>query len=97
MSDMKKARALVREAMQRIGDFKVEVDNITKILDEAQGLMFREVNIPRGARRAAPMTAQKAQLIRDFKKKNPSMINREIGKHFGVDGGRVSEALNYKR
>lgn len=35
-----------------------------------------------------------AIMIREYKNRHPRKSNRDIGRHFGVDGGRVSEAIH---
>lgn len=40
-----------------------------------------------------PMTDKKAAQIRQYAKDNPRMTQVEIGRRFGVNQGRVSEAL----
>lgn len=40
-----------------------------------------------------PMTDEKAAMIRTFAADNPTMTQVEIGRHFNVNQGRVSEAL----
>jgi hypothetical protein len=52
-------------------------------------------------RRAAPtrmsLSPRLAPIVREYAKKHPDMSNRDIGEHFGLDGGRVSEAINFSK
>lgn len=41
-----------------------------------------------------PVTPAMKEQIREFYDIHPMMANRDIGKQFGVDGGRVSEVLS---
>jgi hypothetical protein len=45
---------------------------------------------------AKRMTNALADEIQDFAEAHPDWSNRKIGRHFGVDGGRVTDALSGK-
>lgn len=47
--------------------------------------------------RAHPVTPAVAQAVWEFYRANPHAINREIGRRFNIDAGRVSEILAGKR
>jgi hypothetical protein len=44
-----------------------------------------------------PITAETCRRVRVYCKMYPTMSNRNVGKVFGIDGGRVSEILNGMR
>lgn len=64
-------------------------------------LLAEETKRRQHARRAAPraraVTEELAAQVRAFAAANPNMPNRDVGRHFGIDGGRVSEILHGKR
>lgn len=47
--------------------------------------------------RAKAITDEIKARVREFAKAHPSAPNRDIGRLFGIDGGRVSEILAGKR
>ena len=47
--------------------------------------------------RARPINDALAMRVRLWARRNPDMAQREIGRRFGIDGGRVSEILFGKR
>jgi hypothetical protein len=67
--------------------------------DEARGIrmivkeMLRRPAVKVARTKARRVTPELQERIRAFAKLHPDMPNRDIGRVFGVDGGRVSEAL----
>lgn len=59
--------------------------------------LYRRKATHRAPAKANGMTMELRGKIRAFAVANPDMPHREIGAEFGVDGGRVSEALYGKR
>lgn len=50
-----------------------------------------------GRKVSTPMTPQLAAQIRSHARANPTLTQVEIGRHFNVNPGRVSECVNGKR
>ena len=64
-------------------------------LEELADSMYRRTpDYPRAKAERGSLTRDLAIKIRNFKRKNPEMCNRDIGLIFDVDGGRVSEAIH---
>jgi hypothetical protein len=67
--------------------------------DETRGIraianeLWRRPAVRKTRVKAQPSTPSLRQQIRDYAEAHPDMNNREIGRVFKVDGGRVSEAL----
>lgn len=67
--------------------------------DEARGIrmivkeMERRPAVKVARVKARPVTPELRNRIRAYAAAHPDMPNRDIGRVFGVDGGRVSEAL----
>jgi len=55
--------------------------------------MFRRSAVKTTRAKAQKSTVSLRERIRAYHKAHPEMLNREIGRVFNVDGGRVSEAL----
>ena len=69
-------------------------------LDELRDLaeqMYRRSATRRAATRSPRVTAEIAQAIRDYADLNPGVHQQDIAEHFGVNVGRVSEALHGDR
>jgi hypothetical protein len=67
--------------------------------DEARGIrmivkeMERRPAVKKTRAKARPATPELRNRIRAYATAHPDLANRDIGLVFGVDGGRVSEAL----
>lgn len=55
--------------------------------------LYRRTPKSRAKPTARRVTPELRKQIRAYKKLHPDFSNRKIGRHFDVDGGRVSEAL----
>jgi hypothetical protein len=60
----------------------------------ADQMYRRKPKYPRAKPQRRSLTPGKAKRIREYKEANPTMSNRDIGREFGVDAGRVSEAIH---
>lgn len=83
MTDIPKARRLLAQALQ--------------LITEAESLMTRPSPIRKASRTSEPCTPQLAKRIRIYAREYPNLSLDKIGRKFGVDGGRVSEALRRLR
>ena len=66
------------------------IDELRDIADQ----MYRRAHTRRAATRSPKMTAEMAQAIRDYRDAHPDAHQQDIAEAFGVNHGRVSEALN---
>jgi hypothetical protein len=83
----------IPEIRERLRELAVQhnMDELRELADE----MYR--NPPAKARapvRSPKLTPELAQEIRDYARANPRAHQQDIAEHFGVNHGRVSEALN---
>lgn len=60
----------------------------------ADRLIRRQPKYPVAKATRRSLNPEMARNIRTYKARNPSKSNRSIGELFGVDGGRVSEAIH---
>lgn len=67
-------------------------------VEQALALMRRRPPAkPRARPQGIYVDARMAERIRTYVRRNPGLPIREVGAHFGVDGGRVSEAIQHDR
>lgn len=81
-------RKRLRELAEELGQEELSV-----IADELQ----RNPAARRAPRKSNPFTAEMAEQVREFARDHPDWHNQEIADHFGVNPGRVSEAVNNRR
>lgn len=79
----------VREELKRLAD-EHGIPRLRELAEE----LYRRPAAKRALPRARMMTDELRQRIREYVATHPTMSNRDVGRHFGVDGGRVSEAVN---
>lgn len=68
--------------------------------DRLRGLAedtYRNRAVSHGRTKAKKVTADIVKAVKQIRKENPGMLNREIGLQVGIDGGRVSEILTGRR
>lgn len=64
-------------------------------LHELAGELYRKSPAKKRAPVRSPtLTAEMAEEIRDYATANPDAHQQDIAEHFGVNHGRISEALN---
>ena len=68
--------------------------DIPEILEVVSKMQRRKPKYPVARAKRRSLTPELAERIRNYKRSHPNMSNREIGERFGVDGGRVSEAVH---
>jgi hypothetical protein len=83
------------ELRKRLTEIAVEqgIEELKDIADELQ----RNPAAKRAPRKSRTFTAEMAEEVRAFAQKNPDMHNQEIADRFGVNPGRISEAINNRR
>jgi len=59
--------------------------------------MYRRSATRRAAVRSPKVTAEMAEEIRQYAKENPDLHQQDIANEFGVNVGRISEALHHDR
>lgn len=95
MSDIPLAREILMDTITN--EHKMSKKQIVAQMTEALRLMHREaVARPHAPRQRSKMTAAIGAKVRVYARKNPHKTLDDIGREFGVDGGRVSEALHGK-
>ncbi|SDQ77490.1 hypothetical protein SAMN02787020_1929 [Brevundimonas sp. 374] len=90
MASNKRSIPEIRERLRELANLH-NMDELRELADE----MHR--NPPAKARapvRSQKLTPELAQEIRDYARANPQAHQQDIAEHFGVNHGRVSEALN---
>lgn len=79
------ARARLRELAD-----EHDIDELRDIADQ----MYRKTVKKRAPKRSPKLTPAMAKKIRDYKAAHPDAHQQDIAEHFGVNHGRVSEALD---
>jgi hypothetical protein len=79
----------IRDRLRELADER-GMDELSDIADE----LVRKSPIKRAPVKSPPLTPEKAQEIRDYAEAHPDAHQQDIANHFGVNHGRVSEALN---
>jgi hypothetical protein len=70
-----------------------EEHSLPELLELEQQL-YRKPAATRGRVRSPKLTPELAEEIRQYAAANPDAHQQDIAEHFGVNHGRVSEALN---
>lgn len=92
MSNIPQAREELHQLaadLRKIGHADLSV----RLMDIADEHLFRKQVTPKTRPKSTKMDSVQASLIRDYKKRNPSVSLQTIGNVFHVNAGRVSEAL----
>ena len=79
----------IRDRLRELAD-EYDIDELNELADE----MYRKSAKKRASVRSPKLTAQMAQDIRDYSSANPGAHQQDIAEKFGVNHGRVSEALD---
>ncbi len=82
----------IPEIRERLKELALEHD-IAELGDIAEEL-HRNPPVKRAKTKSPPLTPELAKKIRAFADENPNLHQQEIANHFGVNHGKVSEALN---
>jgi hypothetical protein len=78
----------IRDRLRELAD----EHNLEELHDLADQ-MYRKSHTKRAPTRSPKLTPEMAQDIRDYKSANPDAHQQDIAEKFGVNHGRVSEAL----
>lgn len=80
----------VRERLRELAD-EHGIEELRELADQ----MYRKSASKRAAVRNPKLTPELAQEIREYAGLNPGAHQQDIAEHFGVNHGRVSEALSH--
>lgn len=85
----------IPEIRARLHELAAEhgIPELSELAEETK----RQYHGRRAPTRARPVDRALAVRVSFFARRNPGMPQREIGRRFGIDGGRVSEILFGKR
>lgn len=83
----------IPEVRVRLRELAEEHD-IDELNELAEELYSKSPAKKRAPVRSPKLTAEMADEIRDYAAANPDAHQQDIAEHFGVNHGRVSEALN---
>lgn len=83
----------IPEAKAQLLKWAIEWDR-PELMHLAERMVRRKPKFIRARAKRRSLTPELADRIRTFKNANPQMSNRDVGEYFGVDGGRVSEAIH---
>ena len=92
---MPKNKMTIPEVRDRLRELAEEhgIEELNALADQ----MYREYNNGRASTRSPTVTAELAEEIRAYKKSHPDAHQQDIAEHFGVNHGRISEALSGDR
>jgi hypothetical protein len=79
----------VRDRLRELAD-EHGVDELRELADQ----MYRKTGKKRAPKRSPQLTPEMAEEIRQYKAANPDAHQQDIAEKFGVNHGRVSEALD---
>ncbi|MBC7286373.1 hypothetical protein [Hoeflea sp.] len=85
----------IPEIRSRLHELAIEheLPELAQLAEETK----RQYHGRRAPPRARPVDKATAARVQRFARLHPNMPQREIGRRFGIDGGRVSEILFGKR
>lgn len=78
----------LRERLRELAD-EHNLPELNDIADQ----MYRRSHTRRAPKKSPPLTPEMASAIRSYKEANPDAHQQTIAEKFGVNHGRVSEAL----
>jgi len=79
----------VRDRLYQLAD-ELDLEELSDLADQ----MWRKSAKRRAKTRSPKLTPEMAEKIRQYKAQNPDAHQQDIAEKFGVNHGRVSEALN---
>lgn len=81
----------IRTRLREIAE-ESDMPELNDLADET----YRKPPVRRAAHKSKKLTPALAAEIRMFARENPKMHQQDIATKFGVNHGRVSEAMNYE-
>jgi hypothetical protein len=81
----------------RLPEVAARMAELAKEISQLSQMIARRKPVNRADPTSTPMSPQLAKQIRDYVKANPKLSQVKVGQKFGVNQGRVSEALRGKR
>lgn len=92
---MAKNKMTIPEVRERLRELAEEhgIEELNELVDQ----MYREYKNGKAPVRSPTVTAEMAEEIRQYARDNPNAHQQDITNVFGVNHGRVSEALNHDR
>ena len=92
---MPKNKMTIPEVRDRLRELAEEygLEELSYLADQ----LVREYRNGRAPTRSPAVTAEMAEEIREYAKANPGLHQQDIAEKFGVNHGRVSEALSGDR
>jgi len=89
MPDNKRSIPKIRNRLRELAD-EYDIDELNDLADE----LHRNPAIKRAKTRSPALTPELAQRIRDYATAHPDLHQQDVANHFGINHGRVSEALH---
>lgn len=89
MAGNKRSIPQIRDRLRELAE-EHGIDELDDLADE----MYRNPAVKRAKVKSPPLTPELAEEIREYVKGHPDLHQQEVANHFGVNHGRVSEALN---
>lgn len=93
-SQIPQARKALEALTVRIATERIKKRQVIDAINSVIPMLKRDPATRKTTVRSRPMTWELAQEIRAYAKKHPRASHQEIGDHFKVNTGRVSEVLN---
>ena len=91
----------LREVLDEIIDLHPDDIELIYLVEQARALTYRDrvkaVTARATAKGEYGMTDEEIKAVIRFSLRHPNMSNRDVGRRFGCDGGRVSEYCGTKR
>ena len=91
MANNKLGIPAVRDRLRELAD-EHEIEELHELADQ----MYRKSAKKRAPIRSPKLTPEMAKDIREFASANPQAHQQDIAEKFGVNHGRVSEALDHQ-
>lgn len=92
---MAKGKMSIPEVRTRLRELaeEHEIDELKELANE----LYRSPAVTRAPRRSQRLTPGLAAEIRQYARRHPAAHQQDVANHFGVNHGRVSQALNYEK
>ena len=81
----------IRDRLRELAD-ETGIDELSSLADE----MYRKQPEKRARTRSPKLTPEMAENIRQYALAHPDAHQQDIAEYFGVNHGRISQAINYE-